>query len=118
VVRSGDTLGRIAGRFNTSVSALARLNGIANPNVIRVGQRLRVPGAGAGGGEIVTPVIIVVTATPAPPSLPAPRTYVVRPGDTLFKIALRLNVSVRALIQANNIVNPNLVYVGQTLVVP
>ena len=43
VVGSGETLGSIAGRYKTSVAALAQANGIANVNLIRVGQRLRLP---------------------------------------------------------------------------
>ena len=49
VVRSGETLSRIAQRYGTSVRALARHNGIRNVNLIRVGQRLVVPGTSAGG---------------------------------------------------------------------
>jgi LysM repeat protein len=47
-VRAGDTLASIARRHNTTVAALAQLNGIANPNRIFVGQRLRVPTPGSG----------------------------------------------------------------------
>ena len=43
VVRSGDTLSSIASRFGTSVDAIASANGIANPNMIVVGQRLTIP---------------------------------------------------------------------------
>jgi LysM repeat protein len=42
-VRRGDTLANIAWRYGTSVSALARLNGLRNPNLIYAGQWLRVP---------------------------------------------------------------------------
>ena len=49
VVRRGDTLGGIARRFNTTVDALVQLNGIRNPNLIYVGQRLRVPAPSSGG---------------------------------------------------------------------
>jgi LysM repeat protein len=45
VVRSGETLGGIAARYHVSVGALAKANGIANPNLIRVGQTLKIPGA-------------------------------------------------------------------------
>jgi LysM repeat protein len=54
VVRSGDNLSRIARRFGTTAAALARLNGIANPSLIHVGQVLRVSGAAPappGGGK-------------------------------------------------------------------
>ncbi|MDD6795208.1 MAG: GH25 family lysozyme [Clostridiaceae bacterium] len=42
-VRSGDTLSEIAKRYGTTVSAIANLNGISNPNLIYVGQLLRIP---------------------------------------------------------------------------
>ncbi len=44
IVQRGDTLGRIAARYGTSVSALVALNGLRTPNRIWVGQRLRVSG--------------------------------------------------------------------------
>ena len=47
LVRPGETLGRIARRYGTTVVALARLNGITNTALIRVGRRLRLP---AGNG--------------------------------------------------------------------
>ena len=40
-VRSGDTLSGIAARYGTSANALARLNGIQNPNLIYPGETLR-----------------------------------------------------------------------------
>ncbi|MDF1595907.1 MAG: M23 family metallopeptidase [Acidimicrobiia bacterium] len=46
VVAKGDTLGKIAAAYGTTVSVLAELNGLANPNVIRIGQVLTVPGGG------------------------------------------------------------------------
>lgn len=45
-IRSGDTLSGIAARFKTSVSQLAKLNKIANPNLIYAGKSLRIPGHG------------------------------------------------------------------------
>ncbi len=45
VVRPGDTLGGIAKRVGSTVSALAKANSIANPSLIRVGQRISVPGS-------------------------------------------------------------------------
>ena len=50
VVRRGETLASIARRYGTSVAALVRANGIANPNRIYVGQRIRLSGSGASGG--------------------------------------------------------------------
>ena len=51
VVRPGETLSGIAARHGTSVSALVRLNNLADPNLIVAGQRLRIAnGGGRGGG--------------------------------------------------------------------
>ncbi len=58
VVQPGDTLYSIARRFGTTVWAIARANGIANPNSIRRGQRLIIPGRGAAPNptlEVLTP---------------------------------------------------------------
>lgn len=46
------------------------------------------------------------------------QTHTVEPGETLFRIALQYNVSVQALIVANNIANPSVIYVGQVLIIP
>lgn len=116
IVQAGDTLSRIAARFNTTVAALAQLNGIVNPNRIQVGQRLVVTATGGPVAVPTSPAPVVVTPT----SVPAPvvRTYVVFPGDNLFRISLRFNVSMQRLIQANGIINPNQIYAGQVLIIP
>ena len=52
VVRPGDTLGSIATRFGTTAGALARANGITNPNLIVIGAKLTIPpGGGAPRSE-------------------------------------------------------------------
>jgi len=113
VVQPGDTLFRIALRYGVTVSQIATLNGIANPNLIFAGQTLQIP----TGGAVVTPPP-GVTATPPPPGGGGTTTYVVQPGDTLFRISVRFGVTVAAIVQANGIVNPNLIFVGQVLTIP
>jgi len=44
VVKSGDTLSGIAAKYKTTVAALVALNGISNPNLIYVGQKIKIPG--------------------------------------------------------------------------
>lgn len=58
VVQSGQTLSSIASRYGVSASAVAKANGIADPNRIRTGQTLTIPGATgtSGSGEFVCPV--------------------------------------------------------------
>jgi LysM repeat protein len=45
-------------------------------------------------------------------------TYVIQPGDTLGNIAYQFGTTVQAIMQANGIVNPDLIYVGQTIMIP
>lgn len=119
VVRPGDTLWGISRQFGMTVDAIVRANNIPNPNLIYVGQVLEIP-----VGPTQVPPVVPPGPTPTPqppPSTPVPpsnQTYVVQPGDTLSKIARQFGTTVQALVQANNIVNPNLIYVGQVLVIP
>ncbi len=96
-VGRGETLSEIASMYGTSSSALARLNGLANPNRIVAGARLKVPSG---------------TSTPAATS------YRVRSGDTLGSIAARTGTTIAALVAANELRNPNLVRIGQVLSLP
>jgi LysM repeat protein len=103
VVQTGDTLFSIARRFNTTVAAVMQANGIANANLIYVGQRLVIP---TGSGEVT------------PPPGGGDQVYTVRSGDTLFGIALRFGVPMMDIALANGIVNPSRIFVGQRLVIP
>lgn len=74
-------------------------------------------------GSESAPIIISVTPTPnAPITLPTPRaetlTYVVQPGDFLRKIAQQHQVSIEQILAVNEIENPNLIDVGQVLMIP
>lgn len=46
-VVAGDTLSKIAAKYGTTYQKLAAYNGITNPNIIRVGQKIKIPGAAA-----------------------------------------------------------------------
>jgi hypothetical protein len=64
------------------------------------------------------PIVGDYTPPPAPPA-PASQTYTVRPGDTLDGIARQFNVTVAYLIGANpSITDPNVIDVGQVIVIP
>ncbi len=110
-VARGDTLLTIANRNNTTVGALVQLNGITNPNLIFVGQRLLVPSA-----AVPLPEPIVPTTPPTQP--PVQTTYIVKPGDSLYRISLQFGVSIQDIARANNIANFNRIFVGQVLVIP
>jgi LysM repeat protein len=102
IVQPGENLFRIALSYGTTVDAIAEANHIVNPWFIYVGQELTIPGGGDG----------------MPPSDPGGRVHVVQPGDTLYSLAVRYDTTVQALMVANNLSSPNLIYVGQTLSVP
>jgi peptidoglycan DL-endopeptidase LytE len=91
VVRSGDTLRKIAARTDTTVDAIRQLNPqIWNVNVIYVGQIITLPASAS--------------------------TYVVQYGDTLKIIAARFGATYEQLLMLNpQIANPNLIYVGQII---
>lgn len=101
VVQRGDNLFRIAMRYGTTVEAIASANGIANPALIYVGQTLLIPASGT-------------RSTPQA----GEEQYVVRPGDNLFRIAMRYNLNYMYLAQYNGIANPSYIYVGQVLRIP
>jgi LysM repeat protein len=115
IVQPGDTLYRIALQFGTSVQAIAAANGITNPGLIYAGQRLTIPGVDAAPPATPPPVVPPVVPPTTPPTTAV---YVVKPGDTLFRIASQFGVPMQSIAQANNIVNYGLIYVGQQLVIP
>ena len=90
VVR-GDTLRKIAAKFNTTVDAILKVNlQIKNQNIIYVGQAITIPAQ--------------------------PTTYTVQRGDTLRIIASKYGTTVDAILALNpGIKNPNLIYVGQVI---
>lgn len=108
-VQSGDTLGGIASRFNTTYQNLAQINHIQNPNLIHVGQVLQLHQSAQSSTQ-------QVSASTTYRNAAATRgTYTVQAGDTLSGIAARFNTTYQALAQRNNIANPSLIRVGQVL---
>lgn len=98
VVQRGENLYRIALKYELTIDQIAKVNGIVNTNNLEVGQRLLIP------------------LEPAPQILP-PTQHTVQPGETLRTIAEAYGVDEPTLIQLNGIANPNLVYVGQVIII-
>lgn len=93
IVEPGDTLSVIARDYGVSSSELAAANGIANVNLIRVGQVLNVPGA--------EPVVHLVVA-----------------GDTVSHIARTYGVSAAEIVRLNELADANRIGIGQKLELP
>lgn len=104
VVQPGENLYRIALQYGMSYPDLAAYNNIVNPHTIRVGQEIRIP---PSGGTV-----------PDPHPQPSGDVHIVQPGENLFRIALRYNMSYHYLASYNNISNPNSIYVGQRIRIP
>ena len=113
-VQAGDTLWAIARKYNCSVTEIVAANSdrIKNPNRIHAGWQLKIPQSGAPitGG---TPDAVL-------PENKKSGIYIVRQGDTLWKIARKYNCSVAEIVSLNRelIRNPALIYSGWELKVP
>jgi murein DD-endopeptidase MepM/ murein hydrolase activator NlpD len=102
VVQAGDTLYKIAGKYGVSTSSVIGANSFANPNLILPGEHVTIPSdGGSGGGSGAADVTITVAG-----------------GNTVNLLALHYGVSAASIISANNLANPNLIIVGQKLVIP
>lgn len=101
IVVKGDTLSGIAKRYGTTYQKLAEYNGIKNPNIIYIGQKIIIPGS---NGKPATNEIA----------------YIVKAGDNLSKIAKAYNTTWQKIYNDNkNIIggNPNRIYPGQRLII-
>ena len=98
VVQKGENLFRIAQKYGTTVAAIAQRNGIVNPSLIRVGQKLTIP---AGTGSPTSPGNV----------------HVVKPGAHLYRSSLRYGTTVQAVMHANGL-SSTVIYVGQRLTIP
>ena len=113
-VQVGDTLWAIARKYNCSITGIVAANSdrIKNPNRIHAGWQLKIPQSGAPitGG---TPDAVL-------PENKKSGIYIVRQGDTLWKIARKYGCSVAEIISLNRelIRNPALIYSGWELKVP
>lgn len=92
VVKSGDSLWRIANSYQVTMASITSLNELANPNKLVIGQALVIP--------------------------TKERTHTVKSGETLWKIAQNYGTTMQNIIQANQLTNPDLLNPGQKLVIP
>ena len=134
-VKSGDTLGKIARMYGTSVNELCRLNGLKATSTLRIGQSIR---CSAGGGTAVTPApsaspVKTPTAQPAKTTVQAdaaavasvqaeagndasePVYHRVKQGDSLSKIASKYGTSVSKLCELNGITRNTVLKLGRSL---
>lgn len=100
IVQSGDTLYKIANRYNTTVAQLMKLNDLTS-NLLSVGQNLLIPSNNNIDNNTNDTENI----------------YIVQSGDTLYGIANKFNITVDELRKINNITT-NTLSIGQMLKIP
>lgn len=98
-VQTGDTLYSIAQQHGVSTLSVIAANDFANPDLILPGQHVTIPTDGNG-------------------STPSDVTITVADGDTVGNLADHYGVSAASIVIANSLANPNLIVVGQSLVIP
>ena len=111
VVKPGESLSKIAAAHGFRTADVLAVNPGLNPNKIRAGQTIVLPGAGAAKP------VATKAAAPAKTASAAGGTYVVQKGDILGRIANKHGVKLADLKKANGLTSDKIV-VGQKLIIP
>ena len=99
-VKKGDTLSKLAAKFNTTSREIMRLNGLRNSNYIKKGQTLQI----VAGGESEPAGLL--------------KDHIVKRGETLSGLSAKYGVSITSIMTANNLTSANVLRVGQHLLIP
>ena len=97
IVKSGDSLYSIAGKYNTTVDELKKLNNLSS-NILSIGQALKIPSTSGTNNN-------------------TSNIYIVKSGDSLYSIARKYNTTVDELKKLNNL-SSNILSINQVLKVP
>lgn len=96
IVKAGDTLSEIAVKYGTTVAKLQQLNNLKNPNLIYVGQKIKVYGNSTN-------------------STNSAKYHVVKPGDTVSELAVKYGSTIAQIKSWNKLDNKYTIYVGQKI---
>ena len=106
-VKAGDWLFQIAESFGVDPQAIVDLNGLTAEAQVQPGLVLKIPPSSG------------IPATPISGTTPAGgRIHVVKPGEWIWQIARIYGVDPQAIIDANNLANPGLIFPGLELKIP
>lgn len=112
-VQKGETLSSIASSYGTSWKTLADFNSLSNPNLLKVGQEIRIPDS---TGSFVKPAA-PVSSRPVPASIKQGTSYTIQKGDSLSSIAKRSGLTVGEIKAANNMTG-DAISAGKKLTIP
>jgi LysM repeat protein len=125
-VQSGDTLVNIALQYNVTVEDIAAASGLANVDVLDIGQRLVIPVDGVIPAEspaeepveVPAEAVDPVQAEEAAAEEPSDQVHIVQFGDNLFRIGLIYGCKHEELATYNSLTNPDSLEVGQEIRIP
>jgi LysM repeat protein len=101
IVQPGETLSEIAQQYGVDANAIANANNLANRNQLRAGQALVIPGLTQAQARDLRQI-----------------RHTVKAGETLLSISREYGVEARVIQTANNLTDPNAIFVGQVLLIP
>jgi LysM repeat protein len=107
-VKEGDFIATIAEAFGVDPEAIIELNGLGSPSEVTVGMVLKIP---PSTGQAATP-------EPTTAAGGGGTIHVVQPGEWIWQIARNYGVDPNAIIEANDLADPSLVYPGDELIIP
>ena len=121
-VQNGDYLAKISKKFNVTISSIKRLNPpIKDNNVVRVGQKIKLPGkidvAAVAAAAPAAAKPVAKKPVSSAPYAGATKEYVVKNGDTLGSIAYGNGINIRQLKALNGLTSDSL-KIGQKLKIP
>ena len=124
IVQPGDTLFSIATDNEVTLEALVAVNaqylGGSEYTPLQIGWALQIPGCGATPTPTSTVTDEAAASTEsAPPTAASGQViHTVQPGEGIYAIARQYGVTAQAIIDANNLANPNLIHPGDQLIIP
>ncbi|TDI84436.1 MAG: LysM domain-containing protein [Chloroflexi bacterium] len=107
-VQEGDFVATIAQDFGVDPQAIVDLNGLGSPSEVTVGMVLKIP---PSTGPVSTPEPTSVAGGGG-------TVHVVQPGEWIWQIARTYAVDPNAIIEANDLANPGLIFPGLELIIP
>jgi LysM repeat protein len=113
-VKSGDNLSKIAMKYKTSVRALKAANNKTS-DLIRVGEKLMVPVAGASSGSSTVTSPAPTAAVKPARAISAEGTHIVKAGEYPATIARQYGMTASELLALNGITDPRKMQIGQKL---
>ena len=121
IVQPGESLSVIAELYEMDINFLLQQNDITDINAIYAGQILTVvPNENTTQAETISATQEPIEVVAGDDSLPtlSSNIHIVQTGETLFRIATSYGLSTQELAQANNILDPTIIYSGQQLIIP